>query len=453
MRDATRTFFHGLALAFLAGEWTPAALRARARQAVDDSPLWLPRLVKRVLRAFPSAPGDDGQALVSFLEQDRRLRRLLCDRSGHGTRIREWFLAEATVPKVDGPPAQFAVEPLATLGDVARALGLSPAELSWFADTRGINGHCHDGALSHYRFRWAEKRTGGYRLFEAPKPRLKAIQRQILRTILDKVPASPVAHGFVTGRSVRTFAEPHVGAHLVVRMDLSDFFNSIGRARVVALFRRLGYSRTVALTLAGLCTVAAPSRVLSAQPRQHDDLDRRFVLNQRLRDPHLPQGAPTSPALANLAVFRLDARLTGLATRFGARMTRYADDLAFSGGKDFDKALPHFLTRVGGIALEEGFTINFRKTRVMRRSERQHVCGVVVNETPNLARRDYDALKATLWNCVRSGPASQNRDGHADFRCHLEGRIAWFSSIHKNRGDKLRALFERIVWPTPASPA
>jgi RNA-directed DNA polymerase len=103
--------------------------------------------------------------------------------------------------------------------------------------------------------------------------------------------------------------------------------------------------------------------------------------------------------------------------------------------------------------LDEGFTINFRKTRVMRRSERQHVCGVVVNETPNLARRDYDALKATLWNCVKVGPASQNRDGHVDFRRHLEGRIAWFSSIHKRRGEKLRALFERIRWPTPASPA
>jgi len=450
MRNAKRTFFHGLALAFLAGDWTPSALRARARQAVDDSPLWLPGLVKRVLRAFPDAPEDDGRTLISFLEQDQRLCRLLCIPVGHGMTIRKWFMPLATMQPVAGPPAHFAVEPFPTVDDLAQTLGLSPCRLAWFADIRGINGHAHDQALSHYRFRWAEKRTGGYRLFEAPKPHLKAIQRQVLRAVLAKVPPSPVAHGFVAHRSVRTFATPHVGAKVVVRMDLCDFFNSIGRARVVALFLRLGYSRAVALALAGLCTVAAPARILSAQPREQNNLDRRFALNQRLRGPHLPQGAPTSPALANLAAFRLDARLAGLASRFGARMTRYADDLAFSGGNDFDQALPYFLPRVGGVALEEGFVINFRKTRIMRRSERQHVCSIVVNETPNILRRDYDTLKATLWNCVKLGPALQNRHGHADFRRHLEGRIAWVSSIHKGRGDKLRALFERIEW-APAS--
>jgi RNA-directed DNA polymerase len=71
---------------------------------------------------------------------------------------------------------------------------------------------------------------------------------------------------------------------------------------------------------------------------------------------------------------------------------------------------------------------------------------IVVNETPNIPRPEYDAFKATLWNCVRLGPASQNRDGHADFRRHLEGRLAWVSSIHESRGKKLRALFERIDW-------
>ena len=60
-------------------------------------------------------------------------------------------------------------------------------------------------------------------------------------------------------------------------------------------------------------------------------LAQRFLTNARLRDAHLPQGAPTSPALANLAAWRLDRRLAGLAAGFGARVTRYADDLAFSG--------------------------------------------------------------------------------------------------------------------------
>lgn len=452
MRDARRTFFHGLALAFLAGDWTPPALRARGRQALDDSPPWLPRLVRRILRVFPEPPDADGLELVSFIEKDETLCRLLRRTSNHGRIIRKWFLVEGAMPSVAEPPGRFAVEPFAGLDDLARALELTPEQLAWFADTRGINGDAHAQALSHYRFRWVQKRAGGWRLLEAPKPRLKAIQRHLLRTILARVPPSPVAHGFVAQRSVRTFAAQHADAHVVVGMDLCDFFSSVGRARVVALFRRLGYSRTVALTLAGLCTVAAPARVLAAHPREHNELDRRFLSNQRLRDPHLPQGAPTSPALANLAAYRLDRRLAGLASRFGARMTRYADDLAFSGGSDFDKAVPKFLIRAGSIALEEGFAVNFRKTRVMRRSERQHLCGVVVNQRPNIPRLAYDLLKATLWNCVKLGPASQNHDGHPDFRRHLEGRIAWVSSIHGPRGAKLRGLFERIDWRAAGLP-
>jgi hypothetical protein len=434
---------HGLALAFLAGDWTPPALRARGREAMDASPSWLPRLVQRVLRAFPAAPDDD-QALVAFLEQDEHLRRALAEAREHPASIRRWFLSEATMYPVAGPPSSFPIAPLATPGELAELLGLSVNQLAWFADTRGLNARTSEQALAHYRFRWVEKRTGGHRLFEAPKPRLKAIQRHIARTILDKVPPSRVAHGFVAHRSVRTFAAPHTKARVVVRMDLRDFFNSIGRARVVALFRRLGYPRSVALTLAGLCTVTAPARILAQQP--DTDLNRRLALNQRLRDPHLPQGAPTSPALANLAAFRLDTRLAGLASRFGARMTRYADDLAFSGGHDFDKALPRFLVRVGTIALEEGFVINYRKTRIMRQSERQHLCSIVVNESPNVPRREYDVLKAMLWNCAKLGPASQNRQGLADFRRHLEGRVAWVASIHAGRGAKLRALLAHIDW-------
>ena len=114
-------------------------------------------------------------------------------------------------------------------------------------------------------------------------------------------------------------------------------------------------------------------------------------------------------------------------------MTRYADDLAFSGDRAFDRALPIFLPLIGAVALEEGFHVNYRKTRIMRRSERQQLCGLVVNEKPNLPRREIDNLKALLWNAIRFGPSSQNRAGHADFRRHIEGRISWATSVHLSR--------------------
>ncbi len=82
----------------------------------------------------------------------------------------------------------------------------------------------------------------------------------------------------------------------------------------------------------------------------------------------------------------------------------------------------------------------------MRRSVRQRVTGLVVNQHINVARESYDRLKATLHNCLRRGPADQNRAGHRSFRAHLDGRIAWVESVNPGRGQKLRAMFEAIVW-------
>ena len=70
------------------------------------------------------------------------------------------------------------------------------------------------------------------RLIEAPKPRMKALQRKILTGILEKIPPHPAVHGFLKGHSIRTFVVPHIGQRVVLKMDLEDFFPSISRARV-----------------------------------------------------------------------------------------------------------------------------------------------------------------------------------------------------------------------------
>jgi hypothetical protein len=167
---------------------------------------------------------------------------------------------------------------------------------------------------------------------------------------------------------------------------------------------------------------------------------------QRFATRHLPQGAPTSPALANLAGFRLDRRLSKLAAHVAADYTRYADDLTFSGGEELSRSANRLATLVAVIVLDEGFTLNHRKTRVLRRSERQQVAGVVVNSHPNVPRADFDRLKAILTNCLREGPASQNRAGVPDFRAHLCGKVASVAAVSPARGRKLKALLDRIDW-------
>jgi hypothetical protein len=434
----------GLALAFLAGQWTEGELIARGRSALGIGARararWLRQLVRRTLLEYPTAPVDRDDELAAVIAQDRGLRGATWGEKR--PQVRRWLIPEATMVAVEGAPGGFRVLPLPSPGDLAAALGLHAEELAWFADESRMNARAADAKLWHYHHRWVAKARGGWRLLEAPKPRLKRIQRWLLDNVLSAIPPSDVAHGFVSGRSVRTFVAPHVGRAVVVRMDLADFFASVSRARVAALFRRVGYPRRVAATLAGLCTAPTPERVLDEHPRTGADLAQRFLSNARLRDAHLPQGAPTSPALSNLAAWRLDRRLAALAAGFGARMTRYADDLAFSGGEAFGHSLRFFVPRVGAIALEEGFRVNHRKTRVMRQGRRQTLCGVVVNDTTNLPRRERDRLRATLFNVARSGLESQNRDGRPDFLRHLEGRVAWAAALNPGAGKRLRAQLE-----------
>jgi len=162
--------------------------------------------------------------------------------------------------------------------------------------------------------------------------------------------------------------------------------------------------------------------------------------------PHLPQGSPTSPALANLAAFGLDRRLEGLAARFGATYTRYADDLTLSGERTLMQRAGRIIALVEAIAADEGFRVNDAKTRVRSRAQRQLVTGLVVNERPNVTRADYDRLRAVLHDAATNGPAAANRSGHPDFRAHLLGRIAWVAATNPARAEKLHTAYAAITW-------
>jgi RNA-directed DNA polymerase len=138
--------------------------------------------------------------------------------------------------------------------------------------------------------------------------------------------------------------------------------------------------------------------------------------------------------------------LSGLAKASGAVYTRYADDLAFSGDQKFGRCVGRFAVQAAAILLEEGFHVHHRKTRVMRRGVRQHLAGLVINEHVNVVRADFDRLKAILTNCVRHGAESQNREGHAAFRMHLDGRVGFVEMVNPAKGKRLRRIFEGIEW-------
>lgn len=287
--------------------------------------------------------------------------------------------------------------------------------------------------MQHYRVCRIPK-ADGLRLLEIPKPRLREIQRHLLRHLVSGIPPHPAAHGFRPGRGAVTFAAPHAGHRMVLRIDLADSFAHVGGARVRAIFRTVGSSPAVAATLADLCTTATASAGLRGIEPIHA---------ARLRGRHLPQGAPTSPALSNLALRTVDRRITGLAARYDLTYTRYADDIALSGD---DVPLSTTLQVVRRIVTDEGFAIRPDKVRVMPEHQRQRLTGLVVNEHPQVSRREYDALRALLHNAAGTGATAQNRSGTKDFRTKVMGRIRWVSTGSPRRLAVLSALAGAIDW-------
>ncbi|KFG97785.1 reverse transcriptase [Burkholderia paludis] len=438
LRDTTRT----IAEAMLAGAPERAGILSRMAAVLGVAPPWAHEFADAALVRFGAQWADVGiDALAADLAE---APAFVLAWYGHD---RPAAIRIVRRPPVQRPlPAPLAgcdVPHWATPGDLAGWLGVSVPELDWLSDHWRVDARGAAAPLHHYTYVAHDKRSGGCRLVEIPKGRLREAQRRVLHGLLDRIAPHDAAHGFRRGRGIVSFAAPHADRDVVVRFDLADFFVSVRAARIHALFVTLGYPAEVARTLTGLCTNRVPSARLLA-PDLRDRFD--WIGRQRYRERHLPQGAPTSPALANLSAFRFDMRLAALARSLDATYTRYADDLAFSGGGALAREVERLQVRVAAIALEEGFALQLRKTRVMRRGVRQQLAGVVVNRHPNLARDEFDRLKAILTNCIRSGPASQNRDAHPDFRAHLAGRVAQAAALNAARGAKLRALFDRIAW-------
>ncbi len=500
-----------IAAALCDGSWEPRAMRARLDAVVEPrhsrdghdeaiARAWLVTLVRAVRSAFASAPSIE--EIARFIAPRTRVEGLVRFRVLRfplpAPEMREspwdvpafattrelamwlgvsidaldaWARQVGDTPSVDAPvgdaPGSDASVGIAPVGNAA--IGDAP-DRDAHGDVLGRDAHGRDAASNdaqtrhiadvrarHYRYAWIPKPSGGFRLLEAPKPRLRAVQRDVLDGIIGRIPPHDAAFGFRAGHSVVDFAARHAGSETVIRLDLTAFFTSVFAPRVAGILRTAGYPDRVARTIAALCTHRTPSDVIARMPasavRASIDVGRERgpMIPSRLRAPHLPQGAPTSGALANLAAYRLDVRIAALAARVGATYGRYADDLVLSGDRTLAKAAPSIIARIGAIAIEEGFALNYRKTRVMTAADQQRVVGIVVNAKPALARDDFERLRAILHNCVRTGPAPQNRDGVTDFRAHLRGRIAWVAQLDRTKGERLQTTFDQIRWDGPPS--
>lgn len=326
---------------------------------------------------------------------------------------------------------------IGTAAELAKFMGITLNELRFLCYQRDVS------TISHYRRFAIPKKSGGERIISAPMPRLKRAQYWLLANILEKVPVTESAQGFVKERNILSNALPHVGKKVVVNLDLENFFPSISYPRVKGVYRQLGYSEEVA-TLCALLSTEAPTAAY--------DLDgqRYFV---KAGTAALPQGAPTSPALTNILCRRLDKRLRGAAAKLDFAYTRYADDLTFSSSTADGLAIKKLMWRVRKIIDSEGLKIHPGKTQVMRQHQRQEVTGVVVNRKPSVERSELRKFRALLFQIDKDGPQGKRWREGALFNS-IEGYANFVAMVNPDKGKPLqkRVAELRRKYRTPALP-
>lgn len=225
-----------------------------------------------------------------------------------------------------------------------------------------------------YRIYNIPKKTSGTRVIAEPLPSLKEIQRWILDNILNQVKISKFAKAYRRGYSIRSNAWFHKEKKLLLRIDVSDFFGSIRFEHVSNVYQQMGYNKSVVTMLTNLC-----------------------VLKKKL-----PQGAPTSPALSNIFFIPIDKRISSFAIKRKINYTRYADDMTFSG--DFEPGM--LIKFVESVLKDYDLVINKKKTRVLKKHQRQLVTGIVVNEKLQAPRKMRKELRQAVYYIEKFGLSS-----------------------------------------------
>ena len=230
-----------LADAFLAGGWNAVEIAENGAGRLDRWPSWIDALALRVVAVYPTLPAGRRRELTEVIEGFLAERPAQAGESETPRIIRLISGGPYTAyqPRLEHTWPLVKVE---SVGALAEALELSAGQLAWLADVRALERTVPDERLRNYRYRTVPRRNGLPRVIEAPKARLKEIQRWVLHELLDHVPAHDAAHGFTRGRSVVSNARLHTQQALVLRLDLKDFFASVTAGRVYGIFRTVGYA-------------------------------------------------------------------------------------------------------------------------------------------------------------------------------------------------------------------
>jgi len=269
---------------------------------------------------------------------------------------------------------------------------------------------------AYYRYYNIKKKNGkGFRKIMEPLPNLKVIQYWILENILETIKPSAYAKAYIKKRGLKQNIRFHVNQKIVLSLDIKDFFPSINFSDVESVFRGVGYSNELSNYLAKLCCL----------------------------EEELPQGAPTSPYLSNLIFSNVDSNIANYCKANDIRYTRYADDLTFSGDFDNDALIKY----IDPLLNDNGFELNKAKSKLMLRSNRQIVTGIIVNDKPQLDKETRRSIRQEVHYIKTFGLESHMeriKVNSSYYLNNLIGRISFGLYINP-KDDKLKEYHKLLT--------
>lgn len=280
-----------------------------------------------------------------------------------------------------------------------------------------------------YREIHVPKRAGGIRVLHAPVEDLMRAQRWVLHEVLDHLPRNESSYAYFPGVTPVECAARHVGGRWMIKADIHNYFPSLGERGVFEVFASLGYPRLLAFELARICTWPTARSVMSTRKLGGEPYSVRTPAGA------LPQGAPTSGALANAMTYSLDDALNAFATREGFVYTRYSDDIALSAASTFDRGrASDLVTQVRKIVTSSGLQLHEKKLKLISPGSRKIVLGLLVLEdrvriTPERRRRIDLYLHGVEKYGVLSFAERRGFESVLTFINHVDGWLAYTSHV------------------------
>jgi RNA-directed DNA polymerase len=321
--------------------------------------------------------------------------------------------------------------PLLSLGHLAHVTGASYPYL------RQIVERLRDPYVDIVR----QKRSGAMRSISSPEPTLMEVQRWILSNLVSRVQLHPSSYAYQPGRSIVGCAQQHVGARWLIKLDLHNFFEEIAEPRIYGIFRELAYAPLLSLELTRVCT-----RLRARRDEGYRAFETYTTIPSYITSApgFLPQGAPTSGALANAVARTLDGKLSELAANRGLIYTRYSDDLVFSSLDAFDRRYAsRLISHIRHIVEDQKFRLHVKKTRVIPPGARHIVLGLLVDDDrvrllPEYKRRIEVHVRGVRRFGLSAHAAHRQFDSMFALIDHVDGSLAFAASVDSEFARRMR---------------